>query len=149
MAKRELDSHWFPRLFLRGLGTLFVDRYAARQGAEDAQALVAALQDGQSLVVFPEGTFSREAGLRYFRMGAFVASVKSGLPIATVGLRGMRAVLRDKTWLPRHGKIEIELGATLVPTADDWQATVRLRDQARSQLLTLCGEPDLGNWPAA
>lgn len=149
VAKRELDSHWFPRLFLRGLGTLFVDRYAARQGAEDAQALVAALQDGQSLVVFPEGTFSREAGLRYFRMGAFVASVKSGLPIATVGLRGMRAVLRDKTWLPRHGKIEIELGATLVPTADDWQATVRLRDQARSQLLTLCGEPDLGNWPAA
>ena len=149
VAKRELDSHWFPRLFLRGLGTLFVDRYVARQGAEDAQALVAALQAGQSLVVFPEGTFSREAGLRYFRMGAFVASTKSGLPIATAVLRGTRAVLRDKTWLPRHGKFEFELGATLVPTADDWQATVRLRDQARSQILALCGEPDLGNWPAA
>lgn len=149
VAKRELESHWFPRLFLRGLGTLFVDRFAARQGAEDAQAMVAALEAGQSLVVFPEGTFSREAGLRYFRMGAFVAAAKAGLPIATAGLRGMRAVLRDKTRLPRHGRIEFELGATLVPIADDWQAAVRLRDQARSQMLELCGEPDLGNWPAA
>ena len=149
VAKRELDNHWFTRLFLRGLGTLFVERFSARQGAEDAQAMVAALQGGQSLVVFPEGTFSREAGLRHFRMGAFVAAVGSGLPIATAGLRGMRAVLRDKTRLPRHGKIEFELGATLVPTADGWQAAVRLRDQARSQMLKLCGEPDLGNWPAA
>ncbi len=40
----------------------------------------------------------------------------------------MRAVLRDKTRLPRHGRIEFELGATLVPSADDWPAAVRLRD---------------------
>ena len=149
VAKRELASHWFPRLFLEGLGALFVERFSARQGAEDAQALVEAMQGGQSLVVFPEGTFSREAGLRYFRMGAFVAAARSGAPIATAALRGMRAVLRDRTWLPRRGRIEFELGATLIPLADDWQAAVRLRDQARSEMLGLCGEPDLGNWPAA
>lgn len=149
VAKRELTEHWLPRLFLQGLGTIFVERFSAHQGAEDAQQLVAALESGKRLVIFPEGTFSREAGLRYFRMGAFVAAARTGLPVATAGLRGMREVLRDKTWLPRHGRPEFELGATLIPMGGDWSAAVRLRDQAREQILGLCGEPDLGNWPAA
>ncbi|MEF8769762.1 1-acyl-sn-glycerol-3-phosphate acyltransferase [Candidatus Accumulibacter contiguus] len=32
-------------------------------------------------MIFPEGTFSREAGLKPFRMGAFVAAVRAGVPV--------------------------------------------------------------------
>ena len=102
-----------------------------------------ALMRGQSLIIFPEATFTREAGLKPFHMGGFVAAARAGVPVATLGLRGTRRVLRDQTCLPRFGKITWQLGAVLVPPAPDWPAAVRLRDAARKQLLMLCAEPDL------
>ena len=59
-------------------------------------------------------------------------------------MRGVRAVLRDRSWLPRRGPVELEIGATLAATGTDWAAAIRLRDGARAEILRLCGEPDLG-----
>jgi 1-acyl-sn-glycerol-3-phosphate acyltransferase len=94
-------------------------------------------------VIFPEGTFSREAGLKPFRMGAFVAAVRAGVPVLVGGLRGTRSVLRDRTWLPRRGRLSFEARAAADPKGDDWAAAVRLRDSTRQEMLRLCGEHDL------
>jgi 1-acyl-sn-glycerol-3-phosphate acyltransferase len=143
VAKRELACHWLPRLFCQGIGTLFVERFEVRRGVEDVEAMVEALSRGDNLIVFAEGTFSRESGLRPFRTGAFAAAARAGTPVATAGLRGVRAILRDRAWLPRRGRVEFEIGATLAPTGDDWAAAIRLRDAARTEILRLCEEPDL------
>lgn len=143
VAKREfVDQPWVHR-FLRALGTLFVERFAATKGAEDVAEIVAALQRGEKFVLFPEGTFSREAGLKPFRMGAFVAAVRAGVPVVAAGLQGTRQVLRDRSWLPRYGKIGFTLGPLLNPTGDDWRAAIALRDEARREMLRLSGEHDL------
>jgi len=73
-AKRELTRSLLPRLFLRSIGTEFVERADIRQGVEDASRLAAAVRAGFSPVVFAEGTFTRSAGLLPFRMGAFRAA---------------------------------------------------------------------------
>ncbi len=146
VAKRELVGHAPLHVFLRGLGTLFVERYDAARSADDVEEAVAALRRGQSLVVFPEGTFSREAGLKPFRMGAFVAAARAGVPVAVAGLRGSRAILRDKTWQPRYGRPELEIGAVLCADGADWAAAVRLRDAVRTEMLRLSGEHDLGGF---
>ncbi len=145
VAKRELAQSRLMHAFLRGVGTLFVERRAASKSAEDVDDLVAALRRGESPVIFPEGTFTREAGLRPFRMGAFVAAGRAAAPVLVCGLRGTRTILRDHSWMPRHGGLEFERGPLLAAEADDWAAAVRLRDQARQQMLGLCGEHDLGN----
>ncbi|SBT06704.1 AMP-dependent synthetase and ligase [Candidatus Accumulibacter aalborgensis] len=143
VAKREFVAQPVMHAILRALGTLFVERFEASRSAEDVDEIVAALGQGQRVAIFPEGTFSREAGLKPFRMGAFVAAARAGVPIQVGGLRGTRSVLRDKTWLPRHGHLAFELGAVLVPEGDDWAAAVRLRDATRREMLQLCGEHDL------
>jgi len=145
-AKHELVRQPFLHACLRGLGTLFVERYAAAKSAEDVADIVARLGQGGSLVVFPEGTFSREAGLKPFRMGAFVAASRAGVPVAVAGLRGVRAILRDKTWQPRHGRPEFEVGAVLQADGADWAAAVRLREAVRGEMLRLSGEHDLGGF---
>ena len=104
--------------FLRALGTLFVERFEATKSLEDVDGIVAALGRGEKVVIFPEGTFSREAGLKPFRMGAFVAAVRAGVPVRVGGLRGTRAVLRDRTWMPRRGHLTFELGPLLFPAGD-------------------------------
>ncbi|MBI4740471.1 MAG: AMP-binding protein [Betaproteobacteria bacterium] len=143
VAKREFVEQRFVHAFLRGLGTLFVDRHAASRGAEDVGDLVAALARGEKLVMFPEGTFTREAGLRPFRMGAFVAAGRAATPVLACGLRGTRGVLRDESWMPRHGHLEFEFGRPLEARGNGWESAARLRDLARAQMLALCGEHDL------
>ncbi|MEZ5614937.1 MAG: AMP-binding protein [Rhodocyclaceae bacterium] len=145
-AKRELVRQPVLHACLRGLGTLFVERYEAARSAEDVDQLVARLGQGGRLAIFPEGTFSREAGLKPFRMGAFVAAARSGVPVAVAGLRGIRPILRDKTWQPRHGRPEFEVGAVLRADGTDWAAAVRLREAVRAEMLRLSGEHDLGGF---
>ncbi|MCM8613169.1 AMP-binding protein [Accumulibacter sp.] len=143
VAKREFVGQPLVHAFLRALGTLFVERFDAVRSVEDVDGIIAALARGQKVLVFPEGTFSRESGLKPFRMGAFIAAVRAGVPALVGGLRGTRSSLRDRTWMPRRGPIAFELGPLLLPQGDDWAAAVRLRDACRRAMLPLCGEHDL------
>ncbi len=142
-AKRELSRSFLPRLFLRAIGTDFVERGDIKQGVEDAMRLTASVKAGRTPIFFAEGTFTRNAGLLPFRMGAFVAAAQSGVPLVPVTLRGTRSVLRDGSWFARRGRISVDIAAPLAPQGSDWNAAVALRDAARAEILRRCGEPDL------
>ena len=145
VLKRELV--WDPCLDLVGnrLENHFVDRAPDDNSSEleAIRSLAIGIRGAQAAVIFPEGTFSREAGLKPFRMGAFVAAARAGMPVLVSGLRGSRAILRDQTWLPRRGQLTLTVGPLLVPGGNDWSAAVALRDAARQAMLDLCGEHDL------
>jgi 1-acyl-sn-glycerol-3-phosphate acyltransferase len=143
VAKRELANVSIARFFLRRLGTEFVERFDRQRGAEDTERLVEAAQHGRSLVMFPEGTFGRAAGLRPFRMGAFVVAAQTHTPIVPVALRGTRSILRAGSWLPRWGAVSVSIGQPIAPRGGDWSAALALRDAVRRELLARCGEPDL------
>jgi len=146
VAKVELAGVPVAGFVLRRLGTRFVERFDARKGAEDARRIQALLRPGLRLVYFPEGTFTRVAGLRPFEMGAFVAAVETGAPIVPVAIRGTRFVLHPDTLLPRRGALEVHIGAPLAAAGEDhaaWQQALRLRRQTRDFILARCGEPDL------
>ena len=51
----------------RRLGIPFVERYDVSGSLADAQRLTALAREGRVLVFFPEGTFTRRAGLSAFR----------------------------------------------------------------------------------
>jgi acyl carrier protein len=140
VAKRELPRP--VRAALKGLGTIFVERFDAIHGITDLALMVGALERKENLVVFPEGTFRREAGLRPFHAGAFLAAARANVPVVTAGLHGMRAVLRAETWMPRRGPIEFEIGEVLMPTGQDWSAAARMSTKARSAMVPLSGEFD-------
>jgi 1-acyl-sn-glycerol-3-phosphate acyltransferase len=143
IAKRELLDHWVPRIFLRRLGAQFVERFDVQRGIEDAGKFAGSLRGGRSLIVFPEGTFRRMPGLLPFRMGAFVIAAQAGAPLLPVVLRGTRSALREGQWLFRRTMISVTFCAPIVPQGSDWNAAIDLRDQARAEILRLCGEPDL------
>jgi len=142
-AKRELSRSLLPRLFLRAIGTDFVERSDIRQGVEDASRLAESARAGRTPIFFAEGTFTRSAGLLPFRMGAFVVAAQTGVPLVPVAIRGARSVLRDGSWFARRGGIVVNISTPLLPQGSDWNAAVALRDAARAEILRHCGEPDL------
>ncbi|OHC28511.1 MAG: acyl-phosphate glycerol 3-phosphate acyltransferase [Pseudomonadales bacterium RIFCSPLOWO2_02_FULL_63_210] len=142
VAKRELAGQRIAGPFLRRLGTCFVERFDLQRSTADAERLAAALRSGQSLVLFPEGTLSREPGLLPFRMGAFVLAARADVPLVPVAIAGSRMILRGGQWFPHRGEIHLHICAQLLTQGPDWLDAIRLRDSARAELLQHLDEPD-------
>jgi acyl carrier protein len=147
VAKREFEENPLMRLLLKGFATIFVERFDVQKSAEHADVLVEAVRSGASLVVFPEGTLTRNTGLMAFRAGAFQVAAQAGVPVVPVALRGVRSVLRDGTWYARRVPVAVTVCAPIAPEGTDWAAAIPLRDRVRAEILQYCGEPDLA--PAA
>jgi acyl carrier protein len=144
VAKRELAANPLARVFFGGIGARFVERFDVQKSAEHADELADAARHGATLVVFPEGTLMRQAGLMPFRMGAFLTAAHAQVAIVPVALRGVRSVLRDGTWYLRRSPIRVTISAPIAPHGSDWNAALGLRDGVRAEILRNCGEPDLG-----
>ena len=110
---------------------------------EAVRALGARAAAGDSLVFFPEGTFGRLPGLLPFKLGAFAVAAQAHLPLVPVALRGSRELLSAGTWRLQRHDIVVCVGAPLAAGGRDWSAAVALRDEARTRLLQMTGEPDL------
>lgn len=143
VAKSELLNNPFTRIFLTKLGTEFVERFDVEKSVVDAKKLAVDSDDNQPLVVFPEGTLFRMAGLHPFHMGAFVAAANSGVPIIPITLCGTRSKLRGNSLFPRRGDISVTIGHPLHPQGSDWNTALQLRAKSRAEILCHCGEPDM------
>lgn len=70
----------------RRVGTLFVDRADRRSGAAVINAMASALERGQGVMVYPEGTTFAGDEVRPFRVGAFKAAERAGAEVVPIGL---------------------------------------------------------------
>jgi 1-acyl-sn-glycerol-3-phosphate acyltransferase len=144
VAKRELRDQFLVGRYLARLGAEFVERFDVKRSVEDANRMVEAVAGGHSLLVFPEGTFSARPGLRPFLLGGFLAAARARVPVVPVTIRGSRTLLPDGTWRLRRSPIEIEIGASIMPPAENaelFAAAVKLRDAARTQIARALGPP--------
>ncbi len=144
VAKKELSGQLLVGQVLRRLGIPYVDRYEAAASLADTQVLIDIARQGRTLVVFPEGTFTRRAGLTGFYLGAFKIAAEAGLPVIPGIIRGTRSLLRSDQWFPRRASVEVEIAEPIMPTGKEFSAVVKLRDAARAVILAKCGEPDIG-----
>jgi 1-acyl-sn-glycerol-3-phosphate acyltransferase len=140
LAKRRLADYPLIGTVIGKVGHVTIDKATVAQQLSSADILSRLLREGRQMLVFPEGTFFRPPELLPFRLGAFKAAVDTRRPIVPIALRGTRRVLPDGTWLFTHGPIDVIIGAPLVPAAQGWQETVRLRDEARSFIAHGSGE---------
>lgn len=90
-----------------------------------------ALRDGNSFLIFPEGTRSRTGELLPFKKGGFVMALKAQAPVVPVAIRGARAAMRKGSLWIQPVVIQVSFGEP-IPTAglriddrDQLVATVR------------------------
>jgi fatty-acyl-CoA synthase len=153
VAKMEVGAMPFIGTFLKQMGHLKFNRTDPESRLRQAQELEEFLRNGESVFVFPEGTFTPEDGVRPFQLGAFKAAVATGAPIIPVSLAGTRRFLRDGTYLPRPTSVTITLSPPIYPStaanannsadSSDWHELIRLRDATRAAIVRHSGEPTL------
>lgn len=142
VIKKEVVQVPLAGWLLRRLGHEFVDRYNKSESAKDTRRILKAAVGGGSVAFFPEGTFTATPGLARFHSGAFVTAAKAAMPVAPVVIHGARRVLPSGTWLPRRGRLVVEILEPLsLPQGAD--GVVELREASRRAILEQLDEPDL------
>jgi 1-acyl-sn-glycerol-3-phosphate acyltransferase len=100
------------------------------------------IRSGQSVVIFPEGTRTRDGRLLPFKKGGFHLAMESGVDIVPVAIHGSRKTMPRGAALIRAGTVTVEVGAP-IPTAgltgSDRDALIA---KVRGQVAAMLGEPD-------
>jgi 1-acyl-sn-glycerol-3-phosphate acyltransferase len=143
VAKQELFNALIIRTFIKKVGHLTIDRTDFSKSVSDTQRIEETLRSGWSVLIFPEGTFTRATGLRPFKLGAFKIAVETSRSICPISIRGTRQILWPDSWMPKRGRVEVVIGKPIPVQGNDWREITRLRDAARTEIARHCGEPVL------
>ncbi|MFN8544796.1 MAG: lysophospholipid acyltransferase family protein [Candidatus Binatia bacterium] len=114
VAKKELTRVPIFGWGLRRAGHIVIDRSNHMAAIERLRQAGARTKEGISVIIFPEGTRSRdEQMLLPFKKGGFMLALEAGIPIVPVAVRGSRPLLPRNEWRIRGGDIEVVVGAPI------------------------------------
>jgi 1-acyl-sn-glycerol-3-phosphate acyltransferase len=85
-----------------------VDRSNRDSAIESVERAVEALRNGQSFLIYPEGTRSPDGRLQEFKKGTSVMAIKSGVPVVPVACSGAHRVMEKRKLNIKPGNILVE-----------------------------------------
>jgi len=113
MAKEELFENRFLAWLFSALGGFPVARGSADRAA--LRAAQQALEGGEPVAVFPEGTRRHGRDVVGLFDGAAYLATRLGVPIVPVGIGGSEQILASGKTLPRLHKVAIVVGDPIQP----------------------------------
>jgi len=102
-------GHWFTRELARQVDAIFIDRYNADFNA--TRKVLKRLQDGDVMVIAPEGTRSPDGSLQEGRFGVSYLASKTGVPILPVAVTGTEdRVVKSKLLRLQRVPVVVRIG---------------------------------------
>ena len=113
VAKEELFRVPVFGAAMRRAGYIPLDRSDGRKALKSMNQAAQRIAAGASVVIFPEGTRTKDGALLPFKRGAFLLAVKAGVPIVPFTINGSRAINPRNRIELRPGTIRITFGAPI------------------------------------
>jgi len=83
------------------------------------------LHRGKILLVFPEGSRSRDGSIKEFKKGVGIISKELNIPIVPVAISGTYAMLPSGSLFPKPSKIMVSFGKPVHPGGRDYEEIVK------------------------
>jgi 1-acyl-sn-glycerol-3-phosphate acyltransferase len=115
IAKQELFRIPVFGWYLRLGGHISVDRKNHVQAVQSLRAAAAVVRAGTSVIVFPEGTRSRDRHVQPFKKGPFALAMEAQVPVVPVAVSGSAAVTPSGLVAVRPGTIHVAVGEPIDP----------------------------------
>ncbi|WP_136524105.1 lysophospholipid acyltransferase family protein [Geomonas ferrireducens] len=113
VAKEELFRVPVFGAAMRRAGYIPLDRSDGRKALKSMNQAAQRIASGASVVIFPEGTRTKDGALLPFKRGAFMLAVRAGVPIVPFTINGSRAINPRNRIELRPGTIRVSFGAPI------------------------------------
>jgi 1-acyl-sn-glycerol-3-phosphate acyltransferase len=98
-----------------------VDRKLRDSAISSVEKAAAAMREGQSFLIYPEGTRSPDGRLQQFKKGAAVLAIKAGAPIVPVLCSGAQRVMAKRSMVIHPGEIVVEFLEPIDASKYGWE----------------------------
>jgi 1-acyl-sn-glycerol-3-phosphate acyltransferase len=109
LAKQTLFLIPFLGWHLYLAGNVPIDRRNPVRAFQSVYRASYKIRQGLSLLVFLEGTRSRDGKLKRFKRGTFTLAKKLNVPIVPVAVRGTFDLMPAGSWLAKPGRVELTI----------------------------------------
>ncbi len=110
LAKAELFNIPIFGYAMKRAGYISIDRSNRRSAIESLKKAAETIRSGVSVIIFPEGTRSRDGNIRQFKKGGFVLAVDAGVPVVPVIIHGTWPIMQKDSLRIRPGNVVLEIG---------------------------------------
>ena len=114
VAKIELAGIPVVSPWMRNIGCVFMNRSDIRQSLKVMNEAAEIISNGQSMVIFPEGTRSRGENIADFKKGSLKLAAKAGVPIVPVTINGTYKVLEANKGLIRPLDVKVVISEPVI-----------------------------------
>ncbi len=114
LAKAELAKIPIVHSWMEKMKCVFIDRGNMRQSIKAIQKCIEVLKEGQSMVIFPEGTRSKGPVMGEFKKGSLRVAEKSGVPVVPVAISGTYRIMEANSGRIRPAAVSVKFAPPIV-----------------------------------
>ncbi len=118
-------------------GFVPIQRRSREQSRVAIDTAAAALCEGDSFLVFPEGTRSRTGELLPFKKGGFVMALRGNAVVVPLTILGTRQAMRKGSPIIRPVAVSVRIGAPIEPARFEVEQRSALIEATRSAMQNL------------
>ncbi len=137
IVKEELRRVPLLGWYMSAMGMIYVRRRERRRSLEAMQLCGRRIAEGRSILIFPEGTRSRDGSIGPFKPAAFVPTIDAGAPVVPVAIDGTSRVLPAGGFRVRPGRIRLVVGHPIATAGLERRDRHELARQVREQIVDL------------
>ncbi len=116
-------------------GTIPIER--ARLSRDSAELIDRLISESWNLLMYPEGTRSRDGSMGRLRSGAAFLAVEHGIPTLPLYVEGTYAAMPPGRGWPKHHPVTLHVGSPLRPMAgEDHRAFTKRLQQSLDAMVT-------------
>jgi 1-acyl-sn-glycerol-3-phosphate acyltransferase len=116
LAKAELFKIPIFGRAMRGAGYVKIDRFNQEAAFESLNEAARKMKNGVSIMIFPEGTRSRDGNIRSFKKGGFVMALDAAVPIVPVVLKGTWTIMDKSSLRINTGEVSLNIETPIATT---------------------------------
>jgi 1-acyl-sn-glycerol-3-phosphate acyltransferase len=121
-------------------GFVPLERGNREQSLPAIDRAAAALREGNSFLIFPEGTRSRTGALLPFKKGGFIMAISGQAPVVPVAILGARDAMRKGSYVIQPVTVTVRFGEPVETAGLELGDRDRLASDVRSRIETLIAE---------
>ena len=137
MAKHTLAYVPFLGWTMWLTGMIPVNRTSPTHAVASLRLAGERIRAGASILVFPEGTRSRDGRIHPFKRGAFAVALEARVPVVPVAIEGAGAVQPADEWTVYPGVVRIKVGRPIPTEGREPQDRAGLAREVREAIVQL------------
>ncbi|MBI3193667.1 MAG: 1-acyl-sn-glycerol-3-phosphate acyltransferase [Ignavibacteriae bacterium] len=112
-----------------------INRGRGMEAQQSLEKAIERIKNGESVLLFAEGTRTTDGNLQQFKRGAFNIAVKSGIPVVPVTINGSYRIMPKGSLQIRSGEITLVVGKPILPPAENGKSSeLQLMEEVHQSL---------------